>query len=146
MKRTLEREDLGHEAVLAIEAVAVALRVARTVEREATTGRLTKDDTSPVTVADFSVQAVVASQLARHFPDDPLVAEEDGSVLRTAADLLARVTTIVTAEDASIRADRVIDCIDRGGGQTGRRFWTLDPIDGTKGLLRGGQYVVALAL
>src|SRR3990172_2660856 len=26
------------------------------------------------------------------------------------------------------------------------RFWTLDPIDGTKGFLRGGQYAVALAL
>jgi len=26
------------------------------------------------------------------------------------------------------------------------RFWTLDPIDGTKGFLRGDQYAVALAL
>ena len=26
------------------------------------------------------------------------------------------------------------------------RFWTLDPIDGTKGFLRGEQYAVALAL
>lgn len=25
-------------------------------------------------------------------------------------------------------------------------FWTLDPIDGTKGFLRGGQYAVCLAL
>jgi 3'(2'), 5'-bisphosphate nucleotidase len=41
---------------------------------------------------------------------------------------------------------RVLDWIDRGNGAPGRRFWTLDPIDGTKGLLRGGQYVVALAL
>ena len=26
------------------------------------------------------------------------------------------------------------------------RFWTLDPIDGTKGFLRGDQYAIALAL
>lgn len=25
-------------------------------------------------------------------------------------------------------------------------MWTLDPIDGTKGFLRGGQYAVCLAL
>jgi 3'(2'), 5'-bisphosphate nucleotidase len=31
------------------------------------------------------------------------------------------------------------------GGGTGR-FWTVDPIDGTKGFLRGEQYAVALAL
>ncbi len=35
---------------------------------------------------------------------------------------------------------------DRGCGAPGERFWTLDPIDGTKGFVRGDQYVVALAL
>jgi 3'(2'), 5'-bisphosphate nucleotidase len=42
----------------------------------------------------------------------------------------------------------VLDAIDLGtfgGGKTGR-FWTLDPIDGTKGFLRGEQYAVCLAL
>jgi 3'(2'), 5'-bisphosphate nucleotidase len=37
--------------------------------------------------------------------------------------------------------------IDEGKGQGGKkRFWTLDPIDGTKGFLRGDQYAVCLAL
>jgi 3'(2'), 5'-bisphosphate nucleotidase len=40
----------------------------------------------------------------------------------------------------------VCDWIDAGNGQVANRFWTLDPIDGTKGFLRGGQYAVALAL
>jgi 3'(2'), 5'-bisphosphate nucleotidase len=31
-------------------------------------------------------------------------------------------------------------------GQPQGRFWTLDPIDGTKGYVRGDQYAVALAL
>jgi 3'(2'), 5'-bisphosphate nucleotidase len=42
----------------------------------------------------------------------------------------------------------VFNSIDLGqyqGSKTGR-FWTLDPIDGTKGFLRGGQYAVCLAL
>jgi 3'(2'), 5'-bisphosphate nucleotidase len=42
--------------------------------------------------------------------------------------------------------EQVLAWIDRGSGECGRRFWTLDPVDGTKGLLRGGQYVIALAL
>ena len=38
--------------------------------------------------------------------------------------------------------------MDRSGGASHYhdRFWTLDPIDGTKGFLRGEQYAVALAL
>jgi 3'(2'), 5'-bisphosphate nucleotidase len=42
---------------------------------------------------------------------------------------------------------RVLDWIDRGGAAATRgRMWTLDPIDGTKGFLRGEQYAIALAL
>jgi 3'(2'), 5'-bisphosphate nucleotidase len=40
----------------------------------------------------------------------------------------------------------VCEWIDQGGAEPGPRFWTLDPIDGTKGFLRGDQYAVALAL
>jgi len=40
----------------------------------------------------------------------------------------------------------VCDLIDRGGGQPSATFWTLDPVDGTKGFLRREQYAVALAL
>ncbi|KAF9578665.1 hypothetical protein BGW38_005429, partial [Lunasporangiospora selenospora] len=42
----------------------------------------------------------------------------------------------------------LIETIDRGtygGGATGR-MWALDPIDGTKGFLRGEQFAVCLAL
>jgi 3'(2'), 5'-bisphosphate nucleotidase len=40
----------------------------------------------------------------------------------------------------------VCDWIDHGNGKVSPRYWTLDPIDGTKGFLRGDQYAVALAL
>ena len=39
----------------------------------------------------------------------------------------------------------VCDLIDRGVDAPGERYWTLDPIDGTKGFLRGAQYATALA-
>ena len=34
----------------------------------------------------------------------------------------------------------------RGGLTGGKGIWALDPIDGTKGFLRGGQYAVCLGL
>jgi 3'(2'), 5'-bisphosphate nucleotidase len=41
----------------------------------------------------------------------------------------------------------VLSWLDRGRAHAdGARYWTLDPIDGTKGFLRGEQYAVALAL
>ncbi|PSR76362.1 hypothetical protein PHLCEN_2v8502 [Hermanssonia centrifuga] len=45
-------------------------------------------------------------------------------------------------------AEEIMDVIDKGnyGGSRTGRFWTLDPIDGTKGFLRGEQYAVCLAL
>ena len=47
----------------------------------------------------------------------------------------------------TIDDEQVCRWIDHGGGsEYSERFWTLDPIDGTKGFLRGEQYAVALAL
>jgi 3'(2'), 5'-bisphosphate nucleotidase len=40
----------------------------------------------------------------------------------------------------------VCEWIDLGTKEIASRYWCLDPIDGTKGFLRGDQYAVALAL
>ncbi len=37
------------------------------------------------------------------------------------------------------------DAPDSSSRPTERGFWTLDPIDGTKGFIRGQQYAVCLA-
>ena len=114
---------------------------------------LTKDDLSPVTVADYASQALVGRLLAEAFPDDPLIAEEDASGLRPSdsgegrqADFLERVTYYVSALAPEATPQVVCTWIDRGAAAPARRFWTLDPIDGTKGFLRGDQYAVAFAL
>jgi len=41
-----------------------------------------------------------------------------------------------------------LEAIDIGAGDSNltKRFWTVDPIDGTKGFLRGDQYAIALAV
>jgi 3'(2'), 5'-bisphosphate nucleotidase len=143
------RDSLGENAAIATDIVADALGLVRSVEASAAAEVFTKADASPVTVADFGVQVLVASRLARECPGDCLVAEEDASPLRTEQghELLQRITGLLAGRMAEpITPEHVLDYLDRGGGSAGRRFWTLDPIDGTKGLLRGGQYAVALAL
>ncbi len=84
------------------------------------------------------------------FPEDPVVAEEDSGELRQAAhaESRAKVLRFVTELRDGVDEETVCRWIDRGGAQGARgdRFWTLDPIDGTKGFLRGEQYAIALAL
>jgi len=43
-------------------------------------------------------------------------------------------------------SDRGVEWVDFSSHCLADRFWALDPIDGTKGFLRGGQYAIALAL
>ncbi|XP_047325945.1 putative PAP-specific phosphatase, mitochondrial isoform X2 [Impatiens glandulifera] len=116
-------------------------------------GILEKNDNTPVTVADFGVQALIS--LGKLFPSIPLVAEEDSAFLR-ANNLGNSVMNVVS--DKTIIKDLtesdVLEAIDRGGkdafvfGTKPATYWVLDPIDGTKGFVMGGDalYVVGLAL
>lgn len=58
--------------MVASEVVREATRFTRSAEPSAVGSTLTKASASPITVADFVVQAFVAWQLVRHFPADPL--------------------------------------------------------------------------
>ena len=109
---------------------------------------LTKEDRSPVTVADFGAQAIVCRELAREFSQDQVVAEEDSAALRAPQNgaALASVAEYVGRQIEGAGTSDVSAWIDHGNGTVAPRFWTLDPIDGTKGFLRGDQYAVALAL
>ncbi len=126
----------------AAEAVARAMDLCRRVQAELLPAdAIAKPDASPVTIADFASQALVCRALADAFPDDPVVAEESSEALRRDAVLLGRVACALGENP-----ERVCGWIDRGAGEPGPRFWTLDPIDGTKGFLRRGQYAIALGL
>lgn len=109
---------------------------------------VTKDDRSPVTIADFGSQAVIISELSKSFPGDGIVAEEDSSILRSNPNLQEAVDLQVKKQNQSITRSEMLELIDYGKKSVdfGGRYWTLDPIDGTKGFLRGDQYAVALAL
>ncbi|MEX2315647.1 MAG: 3'(2'),5'-bisphosphate nucleotidase [Pirellulales bacterium] len=137
------------EAQFAVEAVREASLLARRVQAEMISGALTKDDRSPVTVADFAVQAVIAHRLAESLPGSILVGEEQSAALQLEEGLamLDQVTHFVRSSLANATPEEVCGLIDRGRGEPAAgSFWTLDPIDGTKGFLRREQYAVALAL
>jgi 3'(2'), 5'-bisphosphate nucleotidase len=111
---------------------------------------LTKDDTSPVTVADFAVQALVASVLTDSLGEIRMIGEETSADLASEAQsaLRAGVATLVSHARGTPSPERdVLGWLDLGDATTTQgRVWTLDPIDGTKGFLRGDQYAIALAL
>jgi len=137
------------ELATALRAVTMAARLCGDVAGELEVGVLSKDDRSPVTVADFGSQAIVNRELAAAFPADPVMAEEDSSALRVEGNdqLLAQVIEHVSRVVGASGEDEVCGWIDRGNLDATRdRYWVLDPIDGTKGFLRGDQYAIALAL
>ena len=108
---------------------------------------LTKGDRSPVTVADLAAQIVVSERLKEAFPSDPLLAEEDSAALADEPATAQKVHEQALLHLPEITTNNMVEALDRGDhAGDGDRYWVLDPIDGTKGFLRGDQYAVALAL
>lgn len=138
-----------HKLEIALHAVRQACRLCANVRASLITDEtITKKDKSPVTIADLGAQAVMSHRLHEAFGDIPLVAEEDTHLLRDDDGNRGKVVAQVRAVMPEIDEKHILAAIDRGhhaGGGSGR-FWTLDPIDGTKGYIRGDQYAVALAL
>jgi 3'(2'), 5'-bisphosphate nucleotidase len=142
----LDLQDV--ETAFAVRVVREAMRLASQVQSGMALRGLTKSDLSPVTVADFGVQALIARALREAFPEAVLVGEESARDLEApeVRPMLELVVEFVGRFAPGATAASVCQWIDEGLGEPGARFWTLDPIDGTKGYLRGGQYAIALAL
>ena len=140
----INRDDVAFALRIVRQAAALTQRV----QQEMVLEGLTKSDLSPVTVADYAVQALVGQGIEDAFPDDALIGEESAADLRTdaGAPTLHAVARFVAEAVSGATPEQVCDWIDRGAASSGRRFWTVDPVDGTKGYLRGGHYAVALAL
>ncbi|OVA00028.1 Inositol monophosphatase [Macleaya cordata] len=106
----------------------------------------------------FGSQALVSYVLEKELLSESfsLVAEEDSGDLRNdgSQEVLERITELMNdtlTSDGTYKvllAEDVLTAIDSGkseGGPHGQH-WVLDPIDGTKGFVRGDQYAIALAL
>ena len=135
------------KARFAVAAVREAAQLVRRVQKEMVGKGLAKDDKSPVTVADFAAQALIGKRLEESFPEMGFVGEESSDSLRTdeGRETLDQITHFIRQIVPEATDDDVCGWIDRGAGKPTQNFWTLDPVDGTKGFLRGDQYAVALA-
>lgn len=121
-------------------------------------------------MADYAAQALVSKLIFAHF-DYKLVGEEDSKDLaseeqRTLREKITELANWAIAQksddhnhnstpaawdkvgQAALDETVWLEAIDKGDATTTQegRVWALDPIDGTKGFLRQGQYAVCLAL
>ncbi|KAH0524840.1 hypothetical protein TsFJ059_007294 [Trichoderma semiorbis] len=157
---TMRLDKYEKELQIAQLAVQRASILTKRVFHEKAKGTVDKNDKSPVTIGDFGAQALIIAALQHNFPDDAIVAEEESAKLKEDANLRATIWDLVKdtkLDDAAAEellggpikdVDAMVELIDKGnspGGSQGR-IWAIDPIDGTKGFLRGGQYAVCLAL
>lgn len=146
------------EITTAIKAVQQAAKISRTVLSDHDLGIISKDDLSPVTVADFAIQALLTAIIHAAFPADQFVGEESSKDLRANPKLLDRVWNLLSQigidqielspslpKDKSQMCEMIDWC---GQGEPGGhdRVWIFDPIDGTKTFVRGEMYAVNIAL
>ena len=147
-------------ATLAVKRASLLTKqLSDSIVQTAKSGTLTKDDKSPVTIGDFALQAIINHAIKLNFAEDEIVGEEDSQELQENSSLADQVLNLITKiqQETSGYNDivgtltdkkKVFQSIDYGNSQGGLkgRFWALDPIDGTKGFLRGDQFAVCLAL
>jgi 3'(2'), 5'-bisphosphate nucleotidase len=112
---------------------------------------INKDDKSPVTIADYAVQALIIDELSKNFPNDKFIAEENSKYLEHNA--LVRegvINSLSIASGRTWKESELFTTIDKGEydavDTSDQRIWVLDPVDGTKGFMRGEHYCIALAL
>ena len=131
------------EYQLALEITQVACLIAQTVANKTLDDQTQiKKDRSPVTVADYAVQAYVIKRIHDAFPDDEIVGEEDTKTISD--ELFAKVKECVNVH-IQMNDQEIKDMINLGNSNGGMgRKWVVDPIDGTAGYLRRQQYAVCL--
>ncbi len=156
------------ELATAVQAVSRAAVLTSWVQRRpGGIQRITKDDGSPVTIGDLGSSALIGQALRDRLHigtpgHAPLISEEDSRFLRQPASIEHVERAVDALHQSKTWPDathaQFLDAIDLGDGvieQTKNDqgevidhapFWTTDPIDGTKGFLRGQQYAVCLAL
>jgi 3'(2'), 5'-bisphosphate nucleotidase len=140
-------QEMQKKLDVALTAVKTASLVVKRIQNEIVLNAIDKEDRSPVTIADFASQALISHILQENLGDICLVGEEDSTNLATDNQNMAlqQITTYVNTIFPGTETEEACNWIDFGNANPSDNYWTVDPIDGTKGFLRGDQYAVALA-
>lgn len=108
-----------------------------------------KQDSEPVTIADYGSQALIGRALSQHFPDDAVLSEEAGSQFleltndNQKAEIISFLTNIL---DVNVSQEDIVEWLDAGSDKTSDRTWIIDPIDGTKGFINMRHYAVGIGI
>jgi 3'(2'), 5'-bisphosphate nucleotidase len=138
---------MDKEKMFAIEVIRKAAMFTKKLQQEKTTLFFEKDDKSPVTAADFGSQLLVTHYLQKYFPEDALVAEENLLELSEGKKpVLQLITELLSKEIEDFSFEKIIAKEEKRAKRDSARLWVLDPIDGTKGFLRGEQFAIAFSL
>jgi 3'(2'), 5'-bisphosphate nucleotidase len=108
-----------------------------------------KEGHEPVTIADYGAQAVILQHIAGRFPEDGTLAEERAAEFDRLTSDMQRHRVIHHVGETlrrHVSPDDIRRWLDFGAGRQTRQVWVVDPIDGTKGFLRGDQFAVAVSL
>jgi len=143
-------KSFEHELSLISHAATRAARLCVAVRQQMIAAdAMEKAGREPVTIADYGSQAIILQMIAANFPNDQVFAEERAVDFRNAASESQReaVTRFVSQTlESSISQEDIAIWLDFGRDRRSNRVWAIDPIDGTKGFLRGEQFAIAIAL
>ncbi|CAJ2509854.1 Uu.00g057540.m01.CDS01 [Anthostomella pinea] len=148
------------ELHVAIGAIQSAAKISQSVISAEDKGTIKKDDLSPVTVADFAIQALLTATIHHAFPADKFVGEESAADLRDSQTLRDRVWDLLRRLEEDEKQslcklpespDQMCEMIDwcgfgEPGGPGAGRVWVFDPIDGTKTFVQREAYAINVAL
>jgi 3'(2'), 5'-bisphosphate nucleotidase len=130
------------------QAIQQAARLCQQVQ-EAHLTSSDKGGHEPVTIADYGSQAILCRAISQAFPDDAIMAEEQGEQFIELVPKAERAEVVrllnVILETPVTEAD-VVRWLDYGQKRETERIWVVDPIDGTKGFLALRNYVIAVGL
>jgi hypothetical protein len=111
------------EVNAAIRVVQRATNVVRSLQSKLVGGGISKADSTPVTIADLAIQALVLDTLHAAFPADRFVAEEDSVLVRAHSVIRRQVLQVAeTASGQDWSEDRLYKALDLGSNRnTGSR-------------------------
>ena len=159
-------ENLKKEFEVMFKAATDASFVCKTLrQRLGDLNVMTKSDDSPVTrkfnvnfnsplltllVADISAQIIINHRLESAFENVVVIGEEDSTEISES--LFIKIKELLSefeiSKELDLSSKEAIGKILRSNevDDSVKRYWTVDPIDGTKGFIRGDQYSVCIAL